>query len=165
MPTRRLSDPQTLDDLLLYVLWNFQSTAGGLVTRLCEVEFGITRREWRLLAGLALHEGLQPSELAERIGLDRARTSRALTTLAHKQLIQRTPRPGDHRQVLIHLTAAGRRCYDALLPRIAQINRDLLAALDGTQQQQLDDLLWRLQQRAESLRALATIACKNRASS
>ena len=77
----------------LIVLWNIQAGAGRAVVRLCENEFGITRRQWRLLAHLAQHEGLQPSELALHVGLDRARTSRALTGLVHKQLVRRLPRP------------------------------------------------------------------------
>ena len=76
MQSARLNQPQTIDDMLLYVLWIIQANAGRAVVQLCETEFGISRREWRVLAHLAGAEGLQPSELALRTGLDRARTSR-----------------------------------------------------------------------------------------
>lgn len=151
MSMHQLGDPVILDDMLLYVLWQYQARAGSLVTRMCEAEFGVTRREWRLLAHLALGDGIVSSQLAERTGLDRARTSRALTTLTQKKLVRRTPRPGDHRQVLVDLTDEGRRLYGALLPRVADINRALLAALTPAETALLDGLLVRLQAQADRL--------------
>ncbi len=137
--------------MLLYALWQLQMCAGRPVVRLCEEEFGITRREWRVLAQLALQEGVMPSQLAERSGLDRARTSRTLTSLAGKGLIARVPRPGDRREVLLHLTDAGRALYAALLPRVAQINQELLSALTEQETRTLDGLLARLHARAQEM--------------
>ncbi len=45
--------------------------AGGMVTRLCEGRFGITRREWRVPAVLVKEQGILPSQLAERAQLGR----------------------------------------------------------------------------------------------
>ena len=53
----RLASPGSLDDLLLYRINRLLSVAGSMVIRLCEGRFGITRREWRVLALLA-QEGL-----------------------------------------------------------------------------------------------------------
>ncbi len=153
MTPRDLLHPQTLDDMLLYVMWQLQACAGSVVVRLCEGEFGITRREWRVLAQLAAHEGVQSSELARHASLDRARTSRALTGLVAKGLVERTPREGDRREVLVHLTAQGRALHAALLPRVAQVNRELLSALDEGEVRQLVRFLERLQQQAEAMRA------------
>ncbi|MCO5117136.1 MAG: MarR family transcriptional regulator [Ottowia sp.] len=153
MTPRDLLHPQTLDDMLLYVMWQLQACAGSVVVRLCEGEFGITRREWRVLAQLAAHEGVQSSELARHASLDRARTSRALTGLVAKGLVERTPREGDRREVLVHLTAQGRALHAALLPRVAQINRELLSALDEGEVRQLVRFLERLQRQAEAMRA------------
>ena len=153
MTPRDLLHPQTLDDMLLYVMWQLQACAGSVVVRLCEGEFGITRREWRVLAQLAAHEGVQSSELARHASLDRARTSRARTGLVAKGLVERTPREGDRREVLVHLTAQGRALHAALLPRVAQINRELLSALDEGEVRQLVRFLERLQQQAEAMRA------------
>lgn len=137
--------------MLLYRLGHLLATAGGLVIRLCEGEFGITRREWRVLAKLAQEDGILSSALAERAQLDRARTSRALTALVAKQLVLRRPRPQDRREVTLHLTEAGRRLYETLLPRVARINQELTAVLGGAERAALDGMLARLQQRAETL--------------
>ena len=151
MTPRDLLHPQTLDDMLLYVMWQLQACAGSVVVRLCKGEFGITLREWRVLAQLAAHEGVQSSELARHASLDRARTSRALTGLVAKGLVERTPREGDRREVLVHLTAQGRALHAALLPRVAQINRELLSALDEGEVRQLVRFLERLQRQAEAM--------------
>ena len=95
MPAPLLTHPRTIDDLFLYRISRLLVTGGAQVIRLCEGTFGITRREWRILALLAQGDGLLSSELAGRAQLDRARTSRAVTVLAAKQLVSRNPRPVD----------------------------------------------------------------------
>lgn len=154
MSTTDLTHPRALDDMLLYRLWHVQAAAGRRVVRLCEAEFGITRREWRVLAQLALVEGPLSSVLAERAGLDRARTSRAVSSLADKGLLTRKPRPDDRREVRLHLTDAGRALYTALLPRVAQINQELLSVLSDDEVMALEQLLDRLRVQATAMAAL-----------
>ena len=151
MPTNRLTQLKTLDDMLLYVLWQLQAAARRPVVRLCEAEFGITRREWRMLAQLADSEGMPSSALAERAALDRAQTSRAVSALVQKGLVVRTPRPGNRREVLLHLTERGRALYAALLPRVAAINQELLSVLSETEVATLDALVQRLRAQAERM--------------
>ena len=151
MPTNRLTQPKSLDDMLLYVLWQLQAAARRPVVRLCEAQFGITRREWRMLAQLADSEGMPSSALAERAALDRAQTSRAVSALVPKGLVVRTPRPGNRREVLLHLTERGRALYAALLPRVAAINQELLSVLSETEVATLDALVQRLRAQAERM--------------
>lgn len=153
----RLDQPATLDDLLLYRLARLTASAGSMVIRLCEGRFGITRREWRVLALLAQHAGLMSSQLAERAQLDRARTSRAITSLVAKQLVARQAGQADRRQARLALTPAGRELYDQLFPLICGIHRELLEVLDARQLDALDESLDRLQARAESLAANADL--------
>jgi DNA-binding MarR family transcriptional regulator len=151
MPVPLLMHPRTIDDLFLYRISRLLVTGGAQVIRLCEGTFGITRREWRILALLAQGDGLLSSELAGRAQLDRARTSRAVTALAAKQLVSRNPRPGDRRSVMLSLTPAGRALFDALFPQVAAINRSLLGALDDAELERLDTALGTLQARADTL--------------
>ena len=126
MTPRDLLHPQTLDDMLLYVMWQLQACAGSVVVRLCESEFGITRREWRMLCLLAEAGQLQPSQLAEQAQLDRTRTSRAVTALTAKGLVQRQTQAGDARRALVRLSEAGRALHAELFPRVQAINMQLL---------------------------------------
>ncbi len=137
--------------MLLFRINRFFGAAGGLATRVCEAQFGLTRREWGVMATLAKHEELLSSELAALALLDRARTSRALSGLADKGWVQRTPIPGDRRRVAVRLTEDGRRMYALILPRMAQLHTDLVAVLDDAELDQLDVLLAKLQSQALAL--------------
>ncbi|MES2360571.1 MAG: MarR family transcriptional regulator [Pseudomonadota bacterium] len=147
----RLGHPEALDDLLLYRISRLLGVGGSLVTRLCEGRFGITRREWRMLAMLVQDEGLLSSQLAERAQMERAPTSRAITSLVRKKLLRRETRPGDRRQAALALTAEGRALYEALFPMVLEINRDLLAVLPAAGVSDLDQALDALQQRADAM--------------
>lgn len=157
MSPPRLGAPQGLDDLLLYRISRFLGVAGAPVIRLCEGQFGITRREWRVIALLADDDGLLSSQLAERAQLDRARTSKAITSLVSKKLLRREARPGDRRQAALALTEAGRALYASLFPLVLQINRDLLACLPEADVERLDAALDVLQRRADALSAQSTL--------
>lgn len=155
-PGHRLAHPQAANDLLMYRLNRLLAVAGSLVVRLCEGGYGITRREWGLLMMLAQHPGMPPAELAQRLGLDRARTSRAITSLLAKKLITRDAVPGDRRQARLSLTASGHAVHDGLFPQVKALNQDLLAGLDTDAVRMLDEALADMQRRAEALVATRT---------
>ena len=148
MPGSRLTDPQGLDDLLLYRLYRLLAVAGEPVTRLCEGVHGITRREWRLIALLGQQGAMRSSQLAERALLDRARTSKAVSSLVAKGLLSRRAGVGDARQVVLALTDAGQALHSQVLPQVRAINRQLLQALSPDAVEQLDHALAALQQQA-----------------
>ncbi len=147
----RLAQPETLDDFLLYRLSRLQAAAGGVVLRYCEGQFGITRREWRILAVLAARGPIGSSGLAEQAHLDRPRTSKAVTALVGKKLISRHSRVGDARQIRLALTPAGIALHTELFPLVSQINREVLAALTPRETALLGEMLERLQQRADAM--------------
>lgn len=149
MPSPIISE--AFEDLLLYRLYRLTSVAGALVVRLCEGGYGITRREWRILALLHGHKGLPPSALADKVELDRARTSRAISALVAKKLITRTPAQGDRRGALVALTAAGQSLVAELLPQVQAINRRILAGLSDAEGAQFHASLARLQASAQVL--------------
>lgn len=155
-PASRLADPLVAHDLLMYRVNRLLAVAGSLVVRLCEGGYGITRREWGLLMVLAQQPGVPPAELARRLGLDRARTSRAITSLLAKKLLTREAMPGDRRQAVLSLTPEGRAVHDGLFPQVKALNQELLAGLDPQAVQMLDQALGDMQQRAEALVATRT---------
>ncbi|QOF76716.1 MarR family winged helix-turn-helix transcriptional regulator [Variovorax sp. 38R] len=146
-----------LDDLLLYRLSRLLAVAGSMVIRLCEGRFGITRREWRLIAVLASRGELGSSQLAEAAQLDRARTSKAVGSLVAKRLVSRTALAGDRRQVRLGLTATGQALYDELFPLVTRINAELMGTLDADEAARFDDALLRLQAHAETMVAQAVL--------
>lgn len=148
MSAPRLREPTGLDDLLLYKLSRLLAVGGSMVIRLCEGRFGITRREWRVIARLAQQQDLLSSELADSIQLDRARTSRAVSSLVAKKLVRRATGVADRRQARLSLTEQGLALHQALFPLVCEINQGLLAPLAAAEVQHLDEMLDRLQQQA-----------------
>lgn len=155
-----LADPATVDDLLNYRLSCLLSSSGAMVIRLCEGRFGITRREWRLIALLAAHGAMSPSELAERAHLERARISRHVTTLCEKKLIRRLAVAGDRRRALVDLTPAGSELYRELFPMSVHLTQQVLAALTREEVDVFDQLLFKLTDAADRLVAAKPVAEK-----
>jgi DNA-binding MarR family transcriptional regulator len=151
MPASALRDPTGLDDLLLYKLSRLLAVGGSMVIRLCEGRFGITRREWRVIARLAQEQELLSSELADSIQLDRARTSRAVSSLVAKKLVRRQTGVADRRQARIALTEKGRTLHATLFPLVCDINRGLLVHLAADDVARLDASLAALQARADAM--------------
>ncbi len=146
--TPQLRDPRSIVDLVNFQLHLIEATNSSTVIRICEGEFGITRREWLFLAMLAAFGRMAPSQVATCAGLDRARTSKGLTSLHAKGLIERVQHPADRRRASVALTAAGRDLYGRLFPRVCKVNTDLLAVLSDEELQTLARLVIRLRERA-----------------
>lgn len=155
-----LDDPHTVDDLLNYRLSCLLAASGAMVTRLCEGRYGITRREWRLIALLAAHGAMSPSELAQRAHLERARISRLITELAEKKLICRASLAEDRRRAEVDLTEDGRALYDELFPQSVRLNTEVLAALTPQEVQAFERALDKLTERADSIMAARPVAEK-----
>lgn len=153
MKTLGLREPQSIEDLLLYRLTRLTAISSAPVLRLMEGRFGISRREWRILAHVAVHGVVSPSNLAVLSNLDRPRASRAIGQLLHKGLIQRELTPGDHRRARVSLTEAGQALYNDVFPVVTQVNCALLEVLDDAQLAQLEQTLQTLTVRAQQVNA------------
>ncbi len=147
----QLSEPRNILDLLNYQLYMIESASSMNVTRLCEGDFGITRREWRFLAILAASGPLSPSELAVRAGLDRSRTSKGVMGLLSKRLLSREALPGDRRRARVALTSDGEALYARAFPRVRALNLALLDALAPAEAAVLAQLLNRLRRQAATV--------------
>lgn len=134
--------------MLMFRINRYFSVAGALATRLVETQFGLTRREWGVMASIADNEGLLSSELASVAKLDRVRTSRTLGYLEAKGLVSRTPQAGDRRRIIVCLTTEGRALYERLLPEMARFNMELASTLSAQEQAQLDAILVKLRSKA-----------------
>lgn len=145
----RPTQPESMGELFLYRLSRLQAVAVAPVGRLCQARYGISRREWRLIVVLARHGPMLSSELADQAQLDRARTSRIVTTLADMKLLVREVIPSDRRLAKVSLTPEGRALYDEYLPVVVELNRQLLLALAPEEIEQLDGLMDRLAERAK----------------
>jgi len=155
-----LTEPRTTSDLLNYRLNRLLASSGAMVVRLCEGRYGITRREWRLIALLTEHGAMSPSELAQRAHLERNRVSRLIPELVGKELITRVSVPGDARRAEVAITGAGRAVYVELLPQSVAFNREVLAVLSPAERDAFDFALQKMTEAAERIAAAKPVAEK-----
>ena len=147
--TGSIEDPSGIQDLLLFRLSKIVSIGGGMVTRICEGQFGITRREWAVLALLAQADETRWSRIIEQSELDNARLSRAVSSLVAKGLASKRQVPS--RGVWVSLTDSGRTVFAELFPVTRAVNLSLLEGLGEAERRQLDVALDAIHQRAVDL--------------
>lgn len=99
-----------LDDLLPYLMNRLvarlnQNLAGQLRKQ------GYTFQDWRILAVLAAHDGVNLTELAEATVIPQPSVSRLVASLQRKGYLQRRNGAADSRFVEIRISARGRSAY------------------------------------------------------
>lgn len=146
-----LSEPPHLADMLMYRLYQAWSQSNPVFVRMCEGRFGITRREWRILA-CAVEGGIMNSaELAAAAKLDLARTSRTLGALCEKGWLRRLHDSADRRVVRVEATPEGIARYQALLPEVSRLNDLLVQDLSDSEVVLLRNFLARIEQRGRRM--------------
>lgn len=75
---------------------------------------GINVTRWRILAVLAMGDGITVNQLVERAMMQQSALSRALINMETEGYIRRAPRPGDARYVEVFLAPAGRELFNSL---------------------------------------------------
>jgi DNA-binding MarR family transcriptional regulator len=84
-------------------LWIFQDFVRALA------DFDIRPAEYSVLVVIEANPGLSQADLAERLGIERARLVRLLDGLEQRGLIRRQPSPSDRRSHALHFTRDGHR--------------------------------------------------------
>lgn len=90
---------------------------------------GINLARWRILAVLAMGEGITINEIAERAMMQQSALSRVLMKMETESYVLRVPRRQDSRYVEVFLTDKGRALFNALDPFVRQRQKRLLNGL------------------------------------
>ena len=105
--------------------------------------FGLSLAQYnalRIVRGAGT-EGIATLAVRERMIEEGTTITRLLDKLELAGLLERTRSFPDRRQVICHVTAAGRKVLDRLDPLVDQRDVDVMAALDSHQVTQLIDIL------------------------
>jgi len=109
---------------------------------------GITATRFDALEALSRHGGTaRPAELRDTLHLPAQTITSVLDQLQAAGLVSRSPHPSDRRSTIAELTAVGRQVIDQICPPLIDIENDCMSALSHTEQDQLIDLLTRIQDR------------------
>lgn len=113
----------------------------------------ITSPQFAVLNALTAEPGLDQRTVGERVGLDRSTVAEVITRLLRRELLDKVRDPHDGRRFLLRLTDDGVRTHRRLAVRTARMNQVFLGPLSADEQQVLFDLMRRVSDAAESLRA------------
>jgi len=134
----------TLAAFLPYRLSVLSNTISGAIAARYDAAFGISIRQWRVMAVLGEGEALTATEIVARTAMDKVAVSRAVADLETRELIARTASTRDARQSVLSLTGQGRDIYAEIAPMALDYEREVLAALSQTELEMLTRFLDRL---------------------
>lgn len=105
---------------------------------------GATLQIWRVLAALRDKDGRRMGELSATTSIEVSTLTRLVDGMEQKDLVARRRDTGDARAVLVHVTAAGRRLTQRILPIAERYETVALAGFTAGEAEVLKAALRRL---------------------
>jgi DNA-binding MarR family transcriptional regulator len=104
-------------------------------------ERGVNYNHYYYLRELFEQDGLTPSELSERIGVERATVTTVLDTMVRERLVRRVPHSTDGRKWQIFLSRRGHGLRETVLACISAINAAAVSGLSDAEVRQFNSTL------------------------
>lgn len=142
-----------LEDFLPYRLSVLSNTVSRGISAAYVDRFGLSIREWRIIAVLGRYPGLSAAEIVKLTAMDKVAVSRAVSRLTGKGRLKRSLSDADKRRSVLVLSKEGKRLFDQISPLAMSYEKRLLKCLAREDQDRLSDILDNLQRRARALRA------------
>lgn len=136
-----------------------QISASVFADRMAREGRELTPVQFAALTAVEAEPGIDQATLAGAIAYDRATIGGVVDRLEQKGLIERTVSQKDRRARTLCLTKKGRRLLDEVRPIVWDLQKDILAGLDPSEQK---DLLALLKKAADAGNALARAPLQTR---
>lgn len=131
-----------LETFLPYRLNRLADAVSREFSRIYKDRYGLTRPEWRTLAGLGQNGTMTATALGEQSAMHKTKVSRAVAELEKRKWLVRAPDTADRRVEKLTLTKAGAAAYRELVPLAKVYERNLLDRIGNDRTLHLlDDLL------------------------
>ncbi|AZO68983.1 MULTISPECIES: MarR family winged helix-turn-helix transcriptional regulator [unclassified Mesorhizobium] len=118
-----------LESFLPYRLYRLADAVSREFSRIYKDRHGLTRPEWRTLAGLGQHGTMTATALGEQSAMHKTKVSRAVAELERRRWLTRTPDEKDRRIEHLMLTKAGHAAYREMVPLAKAFELELLTRL------------------------------------
>jgi len=129
-----LSFSQTPAILLVFAANRYTREAA----RIYQEQYQMSALEWRMLVMLMREPGSSVSHASRTIGVDKAAISRCLRKLEEKELACPRQLGNDERRKAWHLTSAGVKLHDQILPVSLGLQKKML---DGFSKEELETFI------------------------
>lgn len=130
-----------LQEFFPYQVRIFYKAVSQSVTDIYASLHGLSVQEWRVMAVLGNNQPLTASELVELSSMDKVQISRAIKKLEETNLLFRQEDPEDRRRIFLTLSRRGNDIFQELVPKVLQLEQDLLAGLTDEEQATLLGLM------------------------
>ncbi len=104
-----------IEDFIAFRVSMLAHLIGSIVGLTYGRGFGVSLRQWRVLALVGQYGSITAQEVARRTPLDKSQVSRAADELMAHGFLSGKEVPGDRRRTQLVLTASGRRLHAKLL--------------------------------------------------
>lgn len=129
----RAHDILELESFLPYRLYHLADLVSREFAKIYKDRFGLTRPEWRVLAGLGQHGTLTATALGEQSAMHKTKVSRAVAELERRRWLKRAPDAQDRRVEHLTLTPAGLAAYREMVPLAKAFEAKLLKCIGKNQ--------------------------------
>jgi DNA-binding MarR family transcriptional regulator len=147
-PHARKAAEVLFDDFLPHLVARLAYQLNGDLVEKLRIE-GINVTRWRILAVLAMGEGITINEIIDRAMMQQSALSRALTSMVKEGYVRRVVRRDDARCTGIYLTDKGRALFDALNVVVRRREKHLLARMTPREVRDAFALIRRLSRNME----------------
>jgi DNA-binding MarR family transcriptional regulator len=140
-------DRETLElgKFLPYRLYHLADLVSREFARIYKDRLGLTRPEWRTLAGLGEHGTMTATALGEQSAMHKTKVSRAVAELERRHWLTRKVDEQDRRTEHLTLTKAGVAAYREMVPLARAFETRFLEHLAPDEQAALLNALARLE--------------------
>jgi DNA-binding MarR family transcriptional regulator len=126
--SKQAADESLFDDFLPHLIARLAYDLNtDLIEKLRREGINITR--WRILAVLAMGDGITIKEIIDRAMTQQSALSRALMQMEKENYVRRVPRRDDARCVEVYVTDKGRALFNSLNIVVRRREQQLLAGL------------------------------------
>lgn len=144
-----------MDSFLPSLIRNLSEGMALNMSRSITGPFRLTMTEWRIMLQLAEHEALSASDIVAYSAMEKSKVSRAVKNLESRDLVTRQAAKGDLRVKQLTMTETGRKRYQALVPRVLDWEKELIAGLEVSEYRDLLYLLDKLTRRLKIMQEVA----------
>lgn len=122
-----------LESFLPYRLYRLADAVSREFSKVYKDRHGLTRPEWRTLAGLGQRGTMTATELGEQSAMHKTKVSRAVAELERRRWLTRRPDDADRRVEHLTLTKTGLAAYREMVPLAKAFEGELLAKMSTSE--------------------------------
>jgi DNA-binding MarR family transcriptional regulator len=146
-------DRLQLGAFLPYRLSVLAAVVSDGLARIYDKRFGISVREWRVVATLGEFRSMTAKAIATHAHMSDVMVSRAVAALKMRGLVARSANPEDLREAFLVLTASGNDIYRRIAPLALDYAEQLTFTLSDEEKKALDRVVDKLTRRAKDMPA------------